>query len=166
MNITAFACNHQVAETSVASDLIQMPEPARAAQSQASERLSQEQLERNTQATVPPGGNTPVSLLLMPDPASVQDSRDPSSIDEVSQDHGRHKSLIPENKRVVLRLHKNLGHPDPLKLSKVLQQRGYSQETCQGVLDLKCSICQMQQRPRLQDQPPSKKNWSLGIKFP
>ena len=90
----------------------------------------------------------------------------PSQVDEVSQDHGpKFLSMSAENRRLALRLHKNLGHPEPAKLSKILQQRGYSQELSQGILDLKCSVCQMQQRPKLQRPSTLKEELEFGDKI-
>ena len=87
----------------------------------------------------------------MPDPKTSETARAPSQIDEESQQHGpRFLAMSADNRKLAIRLHKNLGHPDSERLSKVLQHRGYRSELSQGVLDLKCSVCQMQQRPKLQ----------------
>ena len=90
----------------------------------------------------------------------------PSQVDEISQDHGpKFLSMSAENRRPALRLHKNLGHPESAKLSKILQQRGYSQELSQGIMDLKCSVCQMQQRPKLQRPSTLKEELEFGDKI-
>ena len=113
-----------------------------------------------------PAEETPdVRPMQRPNPEPSHESLDPSAIDEASTQHGpKFMSMNPENKKIAIRLHKNLGHPDPQKLSKVLQQRGYSPELYQGVLDLKCSTCQMQQRPKLQRPATLKEELEFGDK--
>ena len=80
---------------------------------------------------VSPAEETPdVRPMQRPNPEPSHESLDPSAIDEASTQHGpKFMSMNPENKKIAIRLHKNLGHPDPQKLSKVLQQRGYSPRT-------------------------------------
>ena len=106
------------------------------------------------------------SQLQPPSVATPESTKDPSQIDFESKDHGsKFMTMSPENKKLAIRLHKNLGHPDPTKLSKVLQQRGYSDELVRGVLDLKCSVCQMQQQPRLQRPATLKEELNFGDKI-
>ena len=106
------------------------------------------------------------SQLQPPSVTTPESTKDPSQIDFESKDHGsKFMTMSPENKKLSIRLHKNLGHPDPTKLSKVLQQRGYSDELVRGVLDLKCSVCQMQQQPRLQRPATLKEELNFGDKI-
>eukprot|EP00435_Cladocopium_sp_Y103_P029607 s2915_g7.t1 len=138
LNTTAFARNHPVLDQEMptssenaspairesASPEIQAREPASAAQSP--ETLAESPF---------------ASQLQMPSPASPSQSDIPIEIDETSTDHGpKFLALTPAQKKLALRLHKNLGHPDPRRLSQVLQQRGYDHNLAQGVLDLKCSV--------------------------
>ena len=49
-------------------------------------------------------------------PETGPDTLEPSQVDLISKDHGpRFLSMSSENKKLALRLHKNLGHPDPHK---------------------------------------------------
>ena len=160
LNITVFARNHPV------------PEPMEE-QSSQSTRHEVHESDVAAQSPIPDGSQQssteePASTELAPrsDPARTPKPEQYSQIDLESHDHGpKFMSMSPENKRVAMRLHKNLGHPDPAKLSKVLQQRGYSNELVQGVLDLKCSVCQMQQRPRLQRPATLKEELNFGDKI-
>ena len=155
LNITVFARNHHVPDPSVASEVIQVPEPVRVDQSQASDRPMETTVEAEMPSTSPPVPNPDMSISI----------REPSSIDENSSHHGpKFMSMTPENRKLAIRLHKNLGHPSPHNLSQVLQQRGYDKELVQGVLDLKCSVCQMQQRPRLQRPATLKDDLEFGDK--
>ena len=165
LNITVFARNPETSDPSVASVRIQASEPANAEQSQASERPDTDMPETGPAARSPTDETPIVSPMQRPNPEPNHESLDPSAIDEASTQHGpKFMSMNPEDKKIAIRLHKNLGHPDPQKLSKVLQQRGYSQELYQGVLDLKCSTCQMQQRPKLQRPATLKEELEFGDK--
>ena len=153
LNITVFARNHDLES---ASDIIQPAEPASATQSPT--------LERSSASNVPEANLEAPSSLPSPNVPEVPMT--PSQVDEISQDHGpKFLSMSAENRRLALRMHKNLGHPEPAKLSKILQQRGYSQELSQGIMDLKCSVCQMQQRPKLQRPSTLKEELEFGDKI-
>ena len=134
MNITVFARNPDVPEDSSAPSVIHQPEPARDVQSRTPDGSPNAMSGLEPATTAPPDGATNSNMTLLPNPASVQASESPSEIDEQSQNHGsRFLAMSPENRKLAIRLHKNLGHPEPTKLSKVLQQRGYCPELCQGV---------------------------------
>jgi len=165
MNITVFARNPDVPEDSSAPSVIHQPEPARDVQSRTPDGSPNAMSGLEPTTAAPPDGATNSDMTLLPNPASVQASESPSKIDEQSQNHGsRFLAMSPENRKLAIRLHKNLGHPEPTKLSKVLQQRGYCPELCQGVLDLKCSVCQMQQRPKIQRPATLKEELEFGDK--
>ena len=152
LNITVFARNHDLDHVSA---VIQPAEPARATQSQT--------LERSQASSVPEIRAEAPSP--MPSPTTQETSLMPSQVDEISQDHGpKFLSMSTENRKLALRLHKNLGHPEPAKLCKILQQRGYTQELSRGIMDLKCSVCQMQQRPKLQRPSTLKEELEFGDK--
>jgi hypothetical protein len=104
-------------------------------------------------------------MMPMPSPDASEENMTPMSIDESSQDHGpKFLEMSPENKKLALRLHKNLGHPEPRRLSQVLQQRGYDQSLVQGVLDLRCSVCQMQKKPKIPRPASLKQELGFGDK--
>ena len=107
----------------------------------------------------------PAQLLPRPSPGATDEMETPTQIDEMSMDHGpKFLSLTPDLRKLAIRLHKNLGHPDPRKLSQVLQQRGYDRELCQGVLDLKCPTCQMHQKPKIPRPASLKQEYNFGDK--
>lgn len=69
-------------------------------------------------------------------------------IDANSSQHGtRFMGLSKEHRQVLIRMHKNLGHPSPQIMSQVLRNKGYPATWSQGVLDMHCSVCQAQKRP-------------------
>jgi len=152
MNITVFARNHPAAEEAVSVPSLparpEIQEPAPASESPET-----------------PDGPLHAPMMPMPSPDAAEETMTPMSIDESSQDHGpKFLAMSPENKKLALRLHKNLGHPEPRRLSQVLQQRGYDQSIVQGVLDLKCSICQMQKRPKIPRPASLKQELGFGDK--
>ena len=152
MNITVFARNHPTAEEPVTVPSLpartEIREPAPASQSHET-----------------PDEPPHAPMMPMPSPDTSEENTTPMSIDESSQDHGpKFLEMSPENKKLALRLHKNLGHPDPRRLSQVLQQRGYDSSIVQGVLDLKCSICQMQKMPKIPRPASLKQELGFGDK--
>ena len=65
------------------------------------------------------------------------------------------KSMVPrflelsrENREMLIRAHKNLGHPSNEKLSLILRQQGFPSEITSGILDMRCSVCHMHARPK------------------
>ena len=75
-------------------------------------------------------------------PSQTEDLRSP----EQSQ---RFKALSPEERSMIIRAHKNFGHPSPERLSTLLKSQGFRSEVAQGALDLRCSVCQSQTQPKL-----------------
>lgn len=59
------------------------------------------------------------------------------------------QALSPEERIALVRVHKNLGHPNPERLSTLLRQQGFRAEVAKEALDFKCSVCQSQAKPRL-----------------
>ena len=80
---------------------------------------------------------------------SVEKSEIPHVVDFESEDHGpRFRELSLEDRKNLIRAHKNLGHPSNEKLSVILRQQGCSSEMTSGVLDMRCSVCHMHARPK------------------
>ena len=74
---------------------------------------------------------------------------EPQVVDLQSVNHGpRFLQLSKTDQQELIRAHKNLGHPSNEKLSLLLKQQGCSSELSNGILDLKCSVCSMQARPK------------------
>ena len=72
------------------------------------------------------------------------------SIDVQSQQHGhRFLSLPAEERSLLARIHKNLGHPSKQVLGQVLRQKGYPIAMIQALEDFHCSVCQMQKKPKI-----------------
>ena len=77
-------------------------------------------------------------------------TNDPDAADIQSQTHGnRFLALPPEERSLLIRVHKNLGHPSKQILSQVLRQKGFPKTMIQALEDYHCSTCQMQQKPRI-----------------
>ena len=97
MNITVFARNHPAAEEAVSVPSLparpEIQEPAPASESPET-----------------PDGPLHAPMMPMPSPDAAEETMTPMSIDESSQDHGpKFLAMSPENKKLALRLHKNLG---------------------------------------------------------
>ena len=51
------------------------------------------------------------------------------------------RSLAPEQKADLKRLHQNLGHPDPARLHRLLTDQGADPSVIAGALDMQCDVC-------------------------
>eukprot|EP00435_Cladocopium_sp_Y103_P032016 s3083_g8.t1 len=67
---------------------------------------------------------------------------------ESSTQTSHFKSLTREEQQALIRAHKNLGHPHPEKFSSIIRQQGFRPEVARAALELKCSVCQSQQKPK------------------
>ena len=59
------------------------------------------------------------------------------------------KSLSKEDQALLMKIHKNAGHPGPDKLQYLLKQQGFRPELIAAASDLQCSACQMMGRPKI-----------------
>ena len=83
-------------------------------------------------------------------PDLQDDTTEHEKIDTQSQIHGpRFCALPPEERSLLVRVHKNLGHPSCQVLSQVLRQKGYPRAMIQALEDFKCSTCIAQQKPKI-----------------
>ena len=71
-------------------------------------------------------------------------------VDVNSDQHGpKFKALPRDEQMLLLRAHKNLGHPSHERLMQLLRQQGFRPESILAVPDMKCSACSMSSRPKL-----------------
>ena len=75
-------------------------------------------------------------------PTQVHDLHDP-------EQSRRFKNLSLEERNMLIKAHKNLGHPSPERLSTMLRSQAYRAEVACAALELKCSVCKSQCQPRL-----------------
>lgn len=134
LNITIFACNPQRAENSQLS----------------SDAVAGSRTEPMRLPTIPENLNetrsNPSTTEVSP---SVEKSDVPQTVDLDSEKHGpRFLELSRENREMLIRAHKNLGHPSNEKLSLILRQQGFPSEITSGILDMRCSVCHMHARPK------------------
>ena len=61
----------------------------------------------------------------------------------------RFKALSREEQTVIIKAHKNLGHPSPEKLSTLFRMQGYRPEIAQAALEFRCSVCTSHSNPKL-----------------
>ena len=75
----------------------------------------------------------------------------PSSENKIlCQSHGPlFSSLPPEIRTQIMKLHKNLGHPDNRLMSKVLRDQQWDPEVVEKISDMVCPSCFENQKPRL-----------------
>ena len=67
-----------------------------------------------------------------------------------SHQHGpKFLHLSSQEREVLLRCHRNLGHPSADRLKTLLKQQGFRPEAIDAIDDLQCSNCQEQQAPKI-----------------
>ena len=99
-------------------------------------------------------------------PPITEDQVTSSQIDANSTSQGpRFRALPSEARQFLTKIHKNLGHPQTKVLSQILRQQGHSSEIIQGLEDMKCSICQQHQEPKIQRPSTIKHEMDFGDKI-
>ena len=94
----------------------------------------------NTREDVPQSPETPEESLKE---SAVQ-------IDGESVKHGPRFLALPKDEQaVLLRAHKNLGHPSAERLMQLLRQQEFRPECVLAVPDMRCSACEMSSRPKI-----------------
>eukprot|EP00435_Cladocopium_sp_Y103_P016264 s1455_g4.t1 len=147
VNITVFAANPSD-ESSGPS--MPQPVPSEPGTQSPEETLSPDMIEKS----VVEQPNKPDEVSLQETEKSVvstvQMPVTPESIDVASQQHGsRFLALPPEERSLLVRIHKNLGHPSSQVLGQVLRQKGYPATMIQALEDFQCSTCQMHKKPKV-----------------
>ena len=59
------------------------------------------------------------------------------------------RALPPHEREALMRLHKNLGHPDLKVFRNTLTTQGWSKEIIKGIEDMHCPACHEVQQPKL-----------------
>ena len=71
-------------------------------------------------------------------------------IDRDSMKHGPKFLALPKDEQaVLLRAHKNLGHPSAERLMHLLRQQEFRPGCVMAIPDMKCSACEMSSRPKI-----------------
>ena len=155
VNITVFACNHPV-------------EAARSEQFEPSESPTSSVLERPMQDLGTSADSRPSASDTGSDDKPLGPLPETGTTIELDiQDKyqgPRFATLTNEERRHLLRLHKNLGHPSSQVLSQVMRNQGYPSHMIQGLQDMKCSTCQHHQNPKLQRPATLKQELDFGDK--
>ena len=142
VNITVFAANP---DPDVAP--IQHPEASSSSQPSVPDELTPEE-------SAPVDGPEPVEpdddKVEIPQISKIPEPNSSDQADIQSQQHGsRFLALPAEERSLLIRIHKNLGHPSPQVLGQVLRQRGYPRTMTQALEDYQCSTCIMHQKPKI-----------------
>ena len=76
-------------------------------------------------------------------------SRDPIEVDASHMKHGpRFLALSPTERSMLVKVHRNMGHPSPERLMHLLRQQGFRSECIDAVSDMRCSTCEMTSKPK------------------
>ena len=82
-------------------------------------------------------------------PCTETVSKDPIEVDASHCKHGpRFLALSPEEKSMLVKIHRNMGHPSAERLMHLLRQQGFRKECIDAVSDMRCSTCEITSRPK------------------
>ena len=115
--------------------------------------VSRTDLEKTGQLNLQPGPSQ--SLESHPENALPETSKEELAeqrqiIDLISDKHGPKILALPTEERAwLLKVHKNMGHPNPTKLKTFCQQMNCRTEMIEAIDDLKCSTCIESKGPEL-----------------
>ncbi len=92
----------------------------------------------------------PESVEHVPVQTERVEMYNPEDVDIQSNQHGPlFNRLSREDQSLLMKIHKNAGHPGPDKLAYVLKQQGYPPEFVAAASDLQCSACQAMSKPKI-----------------
>ena len=92
----------------------------------------------------------PESVEKLPEPSDHVNSNQTEDVDVQHDQHGpMFNRLTREDQSLLMKIHKNAGHPGPDKLAYLLKQQGYPPEFVAAVSDLQCSACQAMSKPKI-----------------
>ena len=91
----------------------------------------------------------PLEVSSMPENTG-EEGTDRVSCDVASKQHGPKFCLLPANEReVIIKCHRNLGHVSAERLKILMKQQGFRPEAIDAVDDFRCSTCLENQAPRI-----------------
>ena len=88
----------------------------------------------------------------------------PSEV-RASEPPAQFKALSSWDQNMIIRMHKNLGHPSNDRLSTALKQAGYRPELVQAASDLQCQVCQSSAIPKHQKPATLKPSMDFNSKM-
>ena len=149
INITVFA-----SEFNSASSETLVRQPAESADATPIQTRPGDPGPANSENLQPGKDEVPDPGIDVPEPKASEtfvEGLTPSQLHDLrsSSQSNRFKELSPEERSMIIRAHKNLGHPSPERLSTMLRSQGYRAEIAKAALELKCSVCKSQAQPRL-----------------
>lgn len=104
--------------------------------------------EEGTAAPSEPLTNPPRPLdeVIGSDPRVVM--RPKESIREVDEWGNKGDNITKEEKQMIVKCHKGMGHPSPERLSTMLRQQGFRSEVAHAALQYKCPVCVQCSQPK------------------
>ncbi len=108
---------------------------------------SRESLERNSDEQAPKRHKSHHDDSLPTEDPVCPDKHSPEN---TAIGHGeKFRALEKSVQDNLMKLHKNLGHPDNRLFAKVLSEQQWNKEVIDGVTDMQCPVCFETQRPKL-----------------
>ena len=159
VNITVFAANPREETSESSSVEPRPPEPNRSSPDETSPAgmPAEDQANQPAEEAVPEVQHDTRPMTIA--------QRSPEITDVHSKQHrSRFVALPPEERGLLARIHKNLGHPSKQVLGQVLRQKGYPATMIQALEDYNCSTCMMQQKPKIARPAHLKSEMDFGDK--
>ena len=86
--------------------------------------------------------------VLPPEIEEIYGPRPEVTLEDEDDDHKANQPLSEREIRELLKLHRNLGHPQPAELARGLRSAGARKEAIRFVMkDLRCPTCESRPRP-------------------
>ena len=136
INITAFGTNPKTNVAKSPTDVTTMPSTVEGTSSSSSQKPNQ-----SSEASERP------QLDLTPAEPAEETRLEFADKNEQSR---RIKALSKPEQLMLIKMHKNLGHPANTRLSQALQMSGHRAEVVQAALELRCDACEKCLPPRHQ----------------
>ena len=101
--------------------------------------------------TSPPQSEQSTQDSILPEnQAGVPDLKKSQIADLENVKQSESFRLLPRDEQIaIIRAHKNLGHPNPERLSTLLRQQGFRAAIAQAALEFRCSSCEAHSQPKL-----------------
>ena len=68
--------------------------------------------------------------------------------DKTPQQHATMQALSKEDQSLLMKIHKNLGHPNPERLSAMMLKQGYRPELVRAARHFRCDVCIQNSQPK------------------
>ena len=96
------------------------------------------------------GSSDSIDVIKEPSESIPESNKSHATMDCQSHRHGsRFLALSSEEKQIIIKCHKNLGHPSAERLKVLMKQQSFRPEMIEAIDDYRCSVCLETKGPML-----------------